>query len=178
MCPDTFGAIPTKLARTVASSVSGKFSHRQTVTTMAIRAPTMMSVPRARASARRPAEGASSGSVARSATEHTPEDEGDEDHEGRIDEDARNQVGIEASAREELPAEDGREDADHEGGHPGGKVRACHGDVCTPPAAGQNDADRGHSGLATPRSGPANMELVHTANGRWAGKGRARPRRC
>src|SRR6516165_8766763 len=136
MCPDTFGAIPTKLARTVASSVSGKFSHRQTVTTMAIKAPTMMSVPRARASARRPADGTSSGSLADSATEHTPKVEGDQDHEGGIDEDARAEVGVEAGPREELPAEHGREDADHEGGHPGGKVGACHGDVRPRAAAG------------------------------------------
>src|SRR5215468_11182287 len=157
MCPDTFGAIPTKLARTVASSVSGKFSHRQTVTTMAIKAPTMMSVPRARASARRSAEGTSSGSVG-SATEDTPEDEGDEDHEGGIDEDARAEVGVEAGPREELPAEHGREDADHEGEHPRGKVRACHGDVRTRPAAGEKGAARGRHSAAKPRSHPANGE--------------------
>src|SRR5262252_3951097 len=161
MCPDTFGAIPTKLARTVASSVSGKFSHRQTVTTMAIKAPTMMSVPRARASARRPADGASSGSIAGSATEHTPEDQGDEDHERGIDEDARAQVGVEAGPREELPAEHGREDADHEGEHPRGKIRACHGDVRTRPAAGQNGAAPGHRGAAKPGSDPAERELAH-----------------
>src|SRR5215471_21597124 len=178
MCPDTFGAIPTKLARTVASSVSGKFSHRQMVTTMAIKAPTMMSAPRARASARRRADGTSSGSIAGSATEHTPEDEGDEDREGGIDEDARSEVGVEAGPREELPAEHGREDADHEGEHPRGKVRACHGDVCTPPAAGQNDADRGHPRPAKPRSGPANVEFAHKANGRWAGAGPTRSRPC
>src|SRR5215813_9731519 len=163
MCPDTFAAIPTKLARTVASSVSGKFSHRQTVTTMAIKAPTRMSVPRARASARRPAEGTSSGSIAGSATEHTPEDERDENHEGGIDEDARAQVRVEAGTCEELPA---------------GKVRACHGDVCTPPAAGQHDADRGHPRPAKPRSGPANVEFAHKANGRWAGAGLTRSRPC
>src|SRR5215475_1224640 len=178
MCPLTFGAIPMKLARTVASSVSGKFSHRQTVTTMAIKAPTRMSAPRARPSARRPADGASSGSNVGSATEHAPEDEGDENHEGGIDEDARTEVRVKAGTREELPDEDGREDADHERGHPGGKVRACHGDVCTPPAADQHHSDPGHPGSAKPRSGPANVELAHTANGRWAGAGPTRSRPC
>src|SRR5215472_13386641 len=174
MCPDTFAAMPTKLARTVASSVSGKFSHRQTVTTMAIKAPTRIMAPRARPSARRPADGTSSCSNVGSATEHAPEDEGDEDHEGRIDEHARTEVGVEAGAREEFPDENRPEDAHHEGGHPRGKVGPRHGDVCTPPATGQHDTDRGHSGPATPRSGPANVELAHTANGRWAG---ARPAR-
>ncbi len=35
MCPFTLGAMPTKFARTVASSVSGRFSHCQTATATA-----------------------------------------------------------------------------------------------------------------------------------------------
>src|SRR5215470_3888479 len=148
ICPLTFGATPMKFARTVASSVSGKFSHRQMVITIAIRAPTRMSAPRTRPRVRRPVDGGASGSIAGSATKNTPHDERDEDHEGRVHEYPWSQVGIDAGAREELPAEDGPDDTDYQGRHPGWKIGARHRDVLAPPATGQKGADGGRHEVA------------------------------
>src|SRR5262247_2275934 len=110
MCPFTLGAMPMKFARTVAASVSGRFSQRQTVAAIAAAAPTRMSAPITRPTARRHPGDDSSGSVMGSATKHAqPDDEGDEDHQSRIHENTRPQIRVEPRAREELPEQHGPE---------------------------------------------------------------------
>src|SRR5262245_24344141 len=109
MWPFTLGAMPTKLARTVAVSVSGRLSQRQTVKTSAKMAPTRMIGPTVRPRARRSGEGCSVSSVG-SATEHAlPDDEGEEDHQRDVHESPWPEIWIDAKAREEPPAEDGSE---------------------------------------------------------------------
>src|SRR5215475_1018892 len=109
-----------KLARTVASSVSGRFSHCQNATIAATSALNRMTPPTIRPTTRRqPPPGASSGSAIASATEHShPEDECDEQHKARVHERSRPEIGIDADAREELPEHDGADDPDHERRHP------------------------------------------------------------
>src|SRR5215469_1982774 len=117
MYPFTFGAIPTKLARTVASSVSGRFSHCQIPTTIATAAAIRIRAPTRRPTARRDLSRGSSGSTIASATEHSqPEDQGDEEHQARVhDGGSRPEIRIDSRARAELPEEDGAENAEHQG---------------------------------------------------------------
>src|SRR5215510_5037426 len=126
-----------KLARTVASSVSGRFSHCQNATIAATSALKRMSPPTIRPTTRRhPPPGASSGSAIASATEHPyPEDQCDEQHEARVHERARPEIGVDADAREEFPEHDGADDADQERRHPGREVRPRQGDVGAWPAS-------------------------------------------
>src|SRR5262249_54380017 len=109
-----------KLARTVASSVSGRFSHCQNATIAAASAHKRMSAPTIRPTTRRqPPPGISSGSAIASATEHAhPEYECDEQHEPRVHERSRSEIRIDADALEELPEQDGADDGDHERRHP------------------------------------------------------------
>src|SRR5262245_42355689 len=149
MCPFTLGAMPTKLARTVASSVSGRVSHCQTATATAIAAPTRMSAPTRRPKARRHAGGLSSRSVMGSATEHAhPDDHGEKDHQTRVHKNTGSQVRVDPRAGEELPEQYRSEDTEHEGRHPGWKVRARHGDVRAGPAPREPGAGHGHHDAA------------------------------
>src|SRR5262249_15405533 len=119
MWPFTLGAMPTKFARTVAASVSGRISHRQTVTTIAIAAPMRMSTPIARPRPRRGPDGGSSRSAAMgSAPKEVQQDQRDEDYQPPVHEHARPEMRIEPGPREELPAQDGPDHADDEGAHP------------------------------------------------------------
>src|SRR4029077_14554810 len=129
MWPLTLGAMPTKLARTVAVSVSGRLSQRQTVKTIATMAPTRMIAPTARPMARRSGEGCSGYAVGSASKHALPDDEGEEDHQGHIHESSWPEVGIDAQTREEVPQEDGSESAKPQRRHPGREVRAGHGDV-------------------------------------------------
>src|SRR5690348_13848250 len=165
MWPLTLGAMPTKLARTVAASVSGRLSHRQTVKTIATMAPTRMIAPTVRPVARRSGEGCSVYAVG-SATEHAlPDDEGEKNHQRDIHESSWPKVGVDAQAREEPPEEDGSENAKHQRRHPGREVRAGHGDVRGRPAAreeaGSDDQDtRGQASPGT-HQGPAPLRGPH-----------------
>src|SRR5262245_26429697 len=176
MCPLTLGAMPTKFARRVAASVSGRFSHRQNAITIAATAPTRMSAPIMRPSTRRHPADASSGSAMGSATEHAqPDDESDEDDQARIYEHSRPQVRVEPGTREELPAHHGPEDAEHEGRHPGGKVRASHRDVGAWPAARQQGASGHRVTTAKARPTPTRFSGDHGPTGPAAGAEVARP---
>src|SRR5215467_13039049 len=106
--------MPMKLARTVASSVSGRFSHCQNATIAAASAHKRMSPPTIRPTTRRqPPPGTSSGSGIASATEHAhPEDECDEQHETPVHERSRSEIRIDADEREEFPERDGADDTD------------------------------------------------------------------
>src|SRR5262245_15609089 len=123
--------MPTKLARTVASSVSGWVSDRQTTTATAMTAPTRITVPTIRPSARRqPGGDISSTSSVGSATEDSqPDDDGDQDHETRIHEGSRAEIGVDAQPGEELPRHRCADDTDDEGRHPRWEVGSHHGDV-------------------------------------------------
>src|SRR5882724_1294412 len=143
MWPLTLGAMPTKLARTVAASVSGLLSHRQMVNAIATTAPTRMIAPTARPRVRRSGAGCS----ACSATEHAlPDDKGEEDHQGHIHESSWPEVGIDAQTHEEPPEEDSPENTDHQRRHPGWEVRAGHGDVRARAAARKGDGHQDAQG--------------------------------
>src|SRR5262245_45529147 len=143
MWPLTFGAIPTKLARIVASSVSGRFSHCQAAAAAATTAPTRMSAPTRRPATRRHPPGASSESIVGSATEHSqPEGQGDDQDQPRIDQGPRPEVRVDPDPGEELPEHDGDEDAEHERQHPGREVRTRYRDVRPGSAARDSGAGR------------------------------------
>src|SRR5262245_37156266 len=123
MRPLTSGAIPMKFARTVASLVSARFSHCHMVTTTAATAHTRMSAPTTRPTTRRHPGDMSLEKAVGSATEHAQrEDQCDEERQARIHERSRPQIRVDSDAREDLPAHDGAENADHEGDHPGREV--------------------------------------------------------
>src|SRR5262249_52921719 len=152
MWPLTFGAIPTKFARMVASSVSGRYSHCQAAAAATTRAHTRMRAPTTRPATRRHPPCPSSGSSAGSATEHSqPEGEGDDDNQTRVHERPRPEIRVDPNAREELPEEDGADDTDHQREHPRREVGACHGDVGTRAAPGERGARDGHQGAGRPR---------------------------
>src|SRR5262245_3372512 len=150
MCPFTLGAMPTKFARTVAASVSGRYSHCHTVYATAMAAPTRISAPIRRPRTRCRPDPPSSKSAMGSSTEYAqPDDERQEDHQARIHEDPRPQERVEPGAREESPAQHGADDTQHQRGHPRGEVRAGHGNVRPRTAARQSysgDGDPAASG--------------------------------
>src|ERR1700752_5166504 len=120
MWPLTCGAMPTKLARTVASSVWGRVSHCSNATTTATAAPAMIAPPIRRPTRRRTGEssGPTGAVIALHPEERHPEDQGDEDHEARVDERAWPEVGIDTRAKEQ-PSRDHRDtDPDRDAQHP------------------------------------------------------------
>src|SRR4029077_12442163 len=133
MWPLTCGAMPTKLARTVASSVCGRVSHCSRVTITAIAAPATINVPSTRPATRRAPDPSSSACWAsgRDPEQRHPENEGDENREARIDERARAEVWVDAYPQEEPPREHGDTDADRGAEHPRGEGRADNVDVRT-----------------------------------------------
>src|SRR5262245_28108726 len=118
--------MPTKLARTVASSVCGRTSHCRSVTITATTAPATINAPSTRPATRRAREspGPSSGGIRLDSEEGYPEDEGDQDREARIDEHSGANVGIHASANEEVSRQHGDHDADRGAEHPRREERA------------------------------------------------------
>src|SRR4029079_4071402 len=107
-------AMPTKLARTVASSVCGRVVHCIRVTTMAIAAPATMSPPMSRPAMRRAPSFARApcDSMALDPEPRHPEHQGDEERQARIDERPRTDVGVDANAEEDLSRNDGDHDTD------------------------------------------------------------------
>src|SRR6266436_9667690 len=103
MWPLTCGAMPTKLARTVASSVCGRVSHCSRVTTTAMAAPATIAAPITRPARRRAPESPSSvsGAIGLHPEQRHPENEGDENREARVDERSRAEVGGDAHPQEE-----------------------------------------------------------------------------
>src|SRR5262245_40892815 len=120
MWPLTCGAMPMKLARTVASSVCGRVSHCSKVTITAIAAPATITVPITRPATRRAPDSPRSPcwSMGLPPEQRYPENEGDENHEARIDERSRAEVGVDAQSQEEPPREHGDADADRGAQHP------------------------------------------------------------
>src|ERR1043166_7328885 len=126
MCPLTWGAMPTKLARTVASSVCGRVLHCSSVITTATAAPATIKPPSSRPATRR-APGSSSpsrGAIGLGPEQRHPEDEGDENREARVDERSRAEVGIHAEPEEEPSSEHGDDDADGGAENPPREERA------------------------------------------------------
>src|SRR6266700_1798765 len=126
MWPLTWGATPTKLARTVASSVCGRVLHCSSVTTTAMAAPATIKPPSSRPATRR-APGSSSpsrGAIGLDPEQRHPEDEGDENREARVDERSGAEVGIHAEPEEEPSGEHGDDDADGGAEHPRREERA------------------------------------------------------
>src|SRR5262245_18279370 len=111
--------MPTKLARTVASSVCGRISHCKSVTITATTAPRTINAPSSRPATRRAREspGPSSGVISLDSEEDHPENEGDQDRDTRIDEHSRADVGIDAHANEELSRDHRGHDADRGAEH-------------------------------------------------------------
>src|SRR5262249_55598364 len=121
MCPLTCGAMPTKFARTVASSVCGRVCHWTSVTTTAMSAAPTMAAPTTRPTMRRePGSVDLSPSVMASASEDGhPQDEGDQQGQAPVDQRRRPDVGMDAGANEE-PSDDQRDhDPDEPAEHPG-----------------------------------------------------------
>src|SRR4030095_16773837 len=131
MCPLTWGAMPMKLARTVASSVCGRVVHCSKVTTTAIAAPATMRPPMSRPAMRRAPSFARApcDSMALDPEPRHPERQGDEEREARIDERPGTQVGVDASAKEDLSRDDGDHDTDRGAEHPRGEERAYDVDL-------------------------------------------------
>src|SRR5256886_16362136 len=126
MWPLTCGAMPTKLARTVASSVCGRVSHCSSVTTTAMAAPATIAAPITRPARRRAPESPSalSGVIGLHPEQRHPENQGDENREARIDECSRAEVRVHADAEKEPPRDHGNTDADRGAEHPRRKKRA------------------------------------------------------
>src|SRR5262245_15181306 len=126
MWPLTCGAIPTKFARTVASSVCGRISHCSIATMTMTAAPATISTPSTRPAVRRATEspGSTRGDKALHPEEGHPEDEGDENRKARVNERPGADVRIHAQPDEEFPSEDRDDDADRRTEHPGRKERA------------------------------------------------------
>src|SRR5215470_3511929 len=112
--------MPTKLARTVASSVCGRTSHWSRATITAMAAPVTIAAPSSLPATRRaPASPVPScGAIGLHPEERHPENEGDENREARVHERSRAEVGIEAHAEEEPSRDDGDGDADRGAEHP------------------------------------------------------------
>src|SRR5206468_2188198 len=112
--------MPTKLARTVASSVCGRVSHCSRVMITATAAPATINVPSARPTTRRAPEspGSLRCAIGLHPEQRHPEDEGDENREARIDERSRAEVGVHADPEEEPTRDDGDTDADRGAEHP------------------------------------------------------------
>src|SRR6266850_2978129 len=123
--------MPTKLARTVASSVCGRVSHCSSATITATAAPATINVPSTRPATRRAPESASSPrcAIGLHPEQRHPEDEGDENREARIDECSRAEVGVDAHPQEEPASEHGDTDADRGAEHPRWEERADHVDL-------------------------------------------------
>src|SRR6266404_2157350 len=123
--------MPTKLARTVASSVCGRVSHCSSVTITATAAPATISTPSTRPATRRAPESASSArcAIGLHPEQRHPEDEGDENREARIDERSRTEERIHAHPEEDRAREQGETDADRGAEHPRGEERADHVDL-------------------------------------------------
>src|SRR5215470_1040236 len=102
--------MPTKLARTVASSVWGRVSHCSKVTMTATIAPATIAAPMRRPTRRRVAEssGSTRGGIGLDPEERHPQNQGDEDGEARVDERTRAEVWIHVDANEQ-PARDERD---------------------------------------------------------------------
>src|SRR5438132_1734030 len=125
MCPLTCGAMPMKLARTVASSVCGRVSHWSSVTATAMTAPPTIPAAISRPRRRRPSgtEGTRSSIMSLHPEERHPQNKGDEDDKAWVDQRARAQIGIDPGADEEQPREQRGHDPDQEAQHPRGEKR-------------------------------------------------------
>src|SRR3989454_1177640 len=112
--------MPTKLARTVASSVCGLVSHCSSATITATAAPATIRVPSTRPATRRAPESARSArcAIGLHPEQRHPEDEGDENREARIDERSRAEVRVHADAEKEPSRDHGNTDADRGAEHP------------------------------------------------------------
>src|SRR6266403_1355784 len=106
--------MPTKLARTVASSVCGLVSHCSSATITATAAPATIRVPSTRPATRRAPGSPSSArcAIGLHPEQRHPEDEGDENREARVDERSRTEERIYAHPQEEPTREHGDADAD------------------------------------------------------------------
>src|SRR6266704_1364411 len=105
--------MPTKLARTVASSVCGRVSHCSSVTTTAMAAPATIAAPITRPARRRAPESPSalSGVIGLHPEQRHPENQGDENREARIDERPRAEERVHAHPEEDRAREQGDNDA-------------------------------------------------------------------
>src|SRR5216110_2326621 len=112
--------MPTKLARTVASSVCGRVSHCSRVT------PATMAAPITRPARRRAPESPSSvsGAIGLYPEQRHPENEGDENREAWIDERSRAEVRVHADSEKQPSRGHGNTDADRGAEHPRRKKRA------------------------------------------------------
>src|SRR6266700_3366128 len=136
--------MPTKLARTVASSVCGRVSHCSRVMITATAAPATINVPSARPTTRRAPESPSSlrCAIGLHPEQRHPEDEGDENRESRIDERSRTEERIYAHPQEEPTREHGDADADRGAEHPRGEERADHVDLRSQGSPYRSGAER------------------------------------
>src|SRR5262245_31673721 len=121
MCPLTCGAMPTKFARTVASSVWGRVSHWSSVTATAMSAAPTMAAPTRRPTMRRePGSADLSPLVMASASEDGhPQDEGDQEGQAAVYQSRRPDVRVDAGANEEPSGHQRDHDPDEAAQHPG-----------------------------------------------------------
>src|SRR6266404_7977902 len=112
--------MPTKLARTVASSVCGRVSHCSSVTTTATAAPATIKAPSSLPATRRAPESPSPscGAMGLDPEQGHPENQGDENREAWIDERSRAEVRVHADAEKQPSREHGNTDADRGAEHP------------------------------------------------------------
>src|SRR4030095_4682469 len=131
MCPLTCGAIPTKLARTVASSVCGLISHWTNVTTTIMAAAAMMPMPSTRPIMRRaPGSDAMLFSAIKLTSEQShPEYERDENAKTRIDQRWGPSQRTDPGAFNQPASEKSRPNPDQSAEHPGRKERTDNIDL-------------------------------------------------
>src|SRR5215471_9719993 len=129
--PVTCEAIPTKLARTVASSVCGRACHWSTATTTTTAVPTTMPVPSSRPTRRRttrPDELCVS-AIALAPEESPPEHERHEKGQTRVYQRWRADIRMESRPDKEPPSEQRRPNPDHRAEHPGREKRPDNVDL-------------------------------------------------
>src|SRR5689334_18852168 len=95
--------MPTKLARTVASSVCGRVSHCSRVTTMVMAAPATITPPINRPARYRVAEpsGPPRGVIGLHPEQRHPQSEGDENRQAGVDQRSRTEVRIHTDAKKQ-----------------------------------------------------------------------------
>src|SRR5262245_55994088 len=131
MWPLTCGAMPTKLARTVASSVCGRISHCRSATITAIAAPPTIAMPSIRPMTRRApgSDGICFSAMALAPEESYPEHQGNEESKTRVDQRWRAHIGIEPGTDKKPPSEQRHHNPYQGAEHPGREKRTDNIDL-------------------------------------------------
>src|SRR5262245_24952556 len=123
--------MPTKLARTVASSVCGLISHWRSATITAITAPPTIPTPSKRPMTRRApgSDGRCFSAMGLAPKERHQEHQGNEKSKTRVDQRWRTHIGIEPGTDKQPPSEHRHPNPDQDAEHPGREKRTDNIDL-------------------------------------------------